>query len=159
MDLLIVEPLEPEVVQWLSSRYSVQYAPELARDPRAFRHALYDARSIIIPPSLALDSQALHHAPALRLVGRVSAGIDNIDLDACSRAGVEVVRSVTATAQAEAEFMIGAVLSLLRRVPVPSADGMLVGRELSAATVGVAATALKYRSVIPHPASRSYHAA
>jgi len=30
MDLLIVEPLEDEVTQWLSSRHSVSYAPELA---------------------------------------------------------------------------------------------------------------------------------
>ncbi|HEV7912795.1 MAG TPA: NAD(P)-dependent oxidoreductase, partial [Albitalea sp.] len=79
----------------------------------------------------------LHAAPVLRVVGRVSAGVENIDLDACARAGIEVVRSLTATAQAEAEFMIGALLSLLRRVPVAGADGMLVGRELGACTVGL----------------------
>ena len=37
MDLLIVEPLETEVLQWLESRHAVRYAPELARDPRALR--------------------------------------------------------------------------------------------------------------------------
>ena len=67
-------------------------------------------RALIIPPSVALDAQALHYAPVLRAVGRVSAGVENIDLDACTRAGVEVVRSLTATALAEAEFMIGALL-------------------------------------------------
>ncbi|WP_372524634.1 NAD(P)-dependent oxidoreductase [Piscinibacter sp.] len=147
MDLLIVEPLEPEVTQWLDARHSVQYAPELARDPRAFRQALYNVRALIIPPSVALDLQALHYAPVLRAVGRVSAGAENIDLDACARAGVEVVRSLTATAQAEAEFMIGALLSLLRRVPVVGADGMLVGRELGAATVGLVGMAPAARSM------------
>ena len=48
-----------------------------------------------------------------------------------------MVRSLTASAQAEAEFMIGALLSMLRRVPVVGSDGMLVGRELGAATVGL----------------------
>lgn len=137
MDLLIVEPLEGEVTQWLSVRHSVQYAPELARDPREFRKALYNVRALIIPASVSLDTKALHCAPLLRVVGRVSAGIENIDLDACKRAGVEIVRSVTATAQAEAEFMIGALLSLLRRVPVIGADGLQVGRELGACTVGM----------------------
>jgi len=80
-------------------------------------------------------------------VGRVSAGAENIDLDACSRSGVEVVRSVTATAQAEAEFMVGALLSLLRRVPVVGSDGMLVGRELGAATVGLVGMAPAARSM------------
>jgi len=147
MDLLIVEPLEDEVTQWLTSRHTVRYAPELARDPRAFRQALYNVRSLIIPPSVTLDAKALHYAPVLRAVGRVSAGAENMDLDACARAGVEVVRSLTATAQAEAEFMIGALLSLLRRVPVVGSDGMLVGRELGACTVGMVGLAPAARSM------------
>ena len=60
MDVLIVEPLEAEVLQWLDARHAVRYAPELARDPRAFRQALYNVRALIAPPSVALDAQALH---------------------------------------------------------------------------------------------------
>lgn len=137
MDVLIIEPLETEVMQWLAARYSVRYAPELARDLREFRQSLYNVRALIVPSYIALDGPTLHYAPVLRAVGRVTGGAENVDLDACSRAGIEVVRSLTATAQAEAEFMIGAMLSLLRRVPVESADGMLVGRELGACTVGL----------------------
>ena len=147
MDLLIVEPLEKEVAQWLDARHSVRCAPELARDPRGFRQALYNVRAMIIPPSVTLDATALHYAPVLRAVGRITAGAENIDLDACGRAGVEVVRSITATAQAEAEFMIGALLSLLRRVPVVGSDGTLVGRELGAATVGLIGMAPSARSI------------
>lgn len=137
MDVLIVEPLEPEVVQWLVERHAVRYAPDLARDPRAFRQALFNVRALIVPPSVTLDAQTLQYAPVLRAVGRVSAGAENIDTDACAKAGVEVVRSSNASALAEAEFMIGALLAMLRRVPVVSADGLLVGRELSGATVGL----------------------
>jgi D-3-phosphoglycerate dehydrogenase / 2-oxoglutarate reductase len=137
MDILIVEPIEDDIVRWLEARHSVRYEPELARDPRAFRQALYNVRSLILPPSLSLDAQTLHSAPVLRAVGRVSAGAENIDVDACAKAGVEVVRSGTATAQAEAEFVIGAMLSLLRRVPVRGSDGMRVGRELGGAQVGL----------------------
>ena len=137
MDVLIVEPLEPEVMQWLGERHAVRYAPELARDARALRQSLFNVRSLIIPPSVALDAQVLHYAPVLRAVGRLSSGAENIDLDACARAGVEVVRSVTASAVAEAEFMIGALLAMLRRVPVVNAEGLLVGRELGGSTIGL----------------------
>ena len=147
MDLLIIEPLEAEVMEWLGARYAVRYAPELASDPRAFRQALYNVRSLIIPPSVTLDAQALHYAPVLRAVGRVSAGAENIDLDACARARIEVVRGLTATAQAEAEFMIGALLSMLRRLPVMGSNGMLAGRELGAATVGLVGMAPAARSM------------
>jgi D-3-phosphoglycerate dehydrogenase/(S)-sulfolactate dehydrogenase len=98
---------------------------------------LFNVRSLIIPPSVALDAQVLHYAPVLRAVGRLSSGAENIDLDACGRAGVEVVRSVTASAVAEAEFMIGALLAMLRRVPVVNAEGLLVGRELGGSTIGL----------------------
>jgi D-3-phosphoglycerate dehydrogenase / 2-oxoglutarate reductase len=137
MDILIVEPIEDDIVRWLEARHTVCYEPEMARDPRAFRQSLYNVRSLILPPSLSLDAQTLHSAPVLRAVGRVSAGAENIDIDACAKAGVEVVRSSTATAQAEAEFVIGAMLSLLRRVPVKGSDGMRVGRELGGAQVGL----------------------
>ena len=137
MDVLIVEPLEPEVMQWLGERHAVRYAPELAREPRALRQALFNVRALIIPPSVALDAQVLHFAPVLRAVGRLSAGAENIDLEACGRAGVEVVRSITASAVAEAEFMVGALLAMLRRVPVVNAEGLLVGRELGGSTIGL----------------------
>lgn len=137
MDVLIVEPLEPEVLQWLGSRHAVRTAPELARDPRAFRHALYDVRALVIPPSVTIDTTTLRMAPMLRTVGRLGAGVENIDLVACAASGVEVVRPATASAAAEAEFMVGALLQMLRRVPVVSTEGMLVGRELGACRVGI----------------------
>lgn len=147
MDLLIAETIEPEVVEWLDARHSVRYDPQLAFDPLGFRSGLYDVRALIAPPALALDALTLQHAPMLRAVGRVSSGAENIDLDACARAGIEVVRSFTAAAQAEAEFMIHAMLSLLRRFPVVGADGTLFGRELGACTVGMVGMAPAARSM------------
>jgi D-3-phosphoglycerate dehydrogenase len=137
MDLLVVDTLESDVMQWLGSRHSVRHAPELAHEPREFRRALYNVRSAIIPASVTIDTETLDFAPVLRALGRVSTGAENIDLEACERRRVEVVRSLTSTARAEAEFTIGAMLSLLRRVPVRSADGSLASRELGGATIGL----------------------
>lgn len=137
MDVLIVEPIEPDVLQWLEARHSTRYAPQLERDPRALRQALFNARALLIPPAVALDAQALHFAPVLRAVGRLGAGVENLDLDACARRGVEVVRPGSTSAAAEAEFAIGAMLQLLRRVPVRANDGQLVGRELGGTCVGL----------------------
>lgn len=137
MDVLILEPLEPEVLQWIDARHPVHFDPQLPLDPRALRQALSKVRALIAPPSVALDAQALHFAPALRALGRLGAGAENVDIEACARAGVEIVRPGTASATAEAEFAIGAMLQILRRMPVRSNDGLLVGRELSGATVGL----------------------
>jgi phosphoglycerate dehydrogenase-like enzyme len=137
MDVLIIENLEPEVVQWLSQRHPVRYAPELARDPVALKEALPDVLALVVPPSVAVDARMLHDAPSLRAVGRVSWGTENIDVDACARVGIEVIRSTTAGAIAEAEFIVGALIAMLRRIPVASSQGLLVGRELNGSTIGL----------------------
>jgi D-3-phosphoglycerate dehydrogenase len=138
MDVLIVEPLDADVLHWLGARHAVQFAPELAQDLTAFRATLAGVRAMVIPPSVPVDASVLQRAPRLRAVGRLSVGAENIDLDACELAGVEVVRPSNASAASEAEFVIGALLQLLRRVPVLSSEGLLVGRELGGTTVGVA---------------------
>jgi|GEM_PF-183699 D-3-phosphoglycerate dehydrogenase len=135
MDLLIVEPIEPEVLQWLEARHRVRHAPELGREPRGLRQQLFNVRAVVLPPSVRVDEEMLSFAPMLRAVGRFAPGLENIDLDACVRAGVEVVRGASATAPAEAEFMLGALIALLR----PGADGSRAapGRELASATIGL----------------------
>jgi phosphoglycerate dehydrogenase-like enzyme len=137
MDVLIVEALDPEVLEWLGQRHRVSHAPQLAQDLPALRRALIHARTLIIPRSVALDVMSIQCAPMLRAVGRLSGGVENIDLEACARAGVEVVRPVDTSAVAEAEFCIAALLQMLRRVPVLSGEGMLVGRELSGTRIGI----------------------
>jgi phosphoglycerate dehydrogenase-like enzyme len=137
MDVLIVEPLDPEALHWLDARHPVLVAPQLERDPIGLRQALEHARAAIVPSSVALDAHLLDHAPLLRAVGRLSLGVENLDVDAFGRAGIEIVRPGASGANAEAEFAIGAMLQLLRRVPVRGSDGALVGRELGGATVGL----------------------
>jgi phosphoglycerate dehydrogenase-like enzyme len=137
MDVLLVEPVHPEVLHWLQARRSVHQDTRLAREPAALRAALAEARAAIVPAQVTLDAAVLRAAPRLRVIGRLSGGPEHIDLEACALAGVEVVRPASASAQAEAEFVIGALVQMLRRVPVPGADGALVGRELHGATVGL----------------------
>src|SRR5437868_6018167 len=137
MTVLILEPLEAEVVQWLAERHDARFAPELVGDTEALFDALQDARALVAPPEVRVDAPLLRAAPVLRAIGRASGGAENIDVEACRKAGVEVVRSQASTASAEAEFAVGALLSLLRRVPVEGSDGLKVGRELGCSTVGL----------------------
>lgn len=137
MDLLIVELLPPELLAWLEARHALRYEPQIALDPRRLRAGLGEARALIAPTSLTVDAQLLQQAPRLLALGRLEPGAANIDLDACAAAGVEVVQCAGASAPAEAEFMLQALLSLLRRFPVAGPAGQAAGRELWACTVGL----------------------
>ena len=101
--VLIVEPLDPAVMSWLMARHAVRFAPELARDLAALRLALGPVQALVVPATVALDAETLAAAPRLKAVGRLSAGVENIDFEACARLGAEVVRPGDATAPAEAE--------------------------------------------------------
>jgi phosphoglycerate dehydrogenase-like enzyme len=137
MSVLILEPMDAEVMQWLADRHPVEYVPELADQPLALRDALRHARALVLPASVAVDTALLKAAPRLLVIGRMSTGVENIDTKACELANVQLVRATAASASAEAEFIIGALLALLRRVPVMGSDGLMVGRELGCATVGL----------------------
>ncbi|MCF8206184.1 MAG: hypothetical protein K9J82_13975 [Methylotenera sp.] len=137
MTVLILEPLEADVVQWLAERHDARFAPELVGDTEALAASLRGVRALIAPPEVTVDAELLRRARGLRAIGRASGGADNIDAEACRKAGVEVVRSQASTAGAEAEFAIGALLNLLRRVPIEGSDGLKVGRELGCSTIGL----------------------
>ncbi len=136
MDLLIAEPLEPPVLHWLHARHRVEYAPALAQDARALRQSLFNVRAALLPASVRVDAQLLAFAPLLRVVARLGVGLENLDLDACACAGVEAVRGVGATAAAEAEFLLGAMLTLRRGLD-PQLPRPALPRELASATVGL----------------------
>ena len=132
--LLIVEPLEPEVMQWLQ-RATRSLRAELALEPRAAPPALHNVRAIIVPPSAPSTPRRCTCAGAARHRGQRRRREHR---PGCLRArGVEVVRARPPGAQAEAEFVIGALLSCCAACRWSAATALLVGRELGAATVGL----------------------
>lgn len=154
MAVLVVATLPPAVLEWLEARHEVVEAPGLAADLPALRLALARAEAALLPPQVPLDAFTLHAAPRLRVIGRLTADAEGLDLTACRRAGVELALACGASAPAEAEFAVGAVLQLLRRLPVVDHEGRGVGRELGSATVGLLglgeaaeATALRLRAL------------
>lgn len=149
MTVLILEPLDAEVVQWLADRHGARFAPDLVVDRARLPEALAAATALIAPAEVKLDAGLLRATPALRAVARANGGTEHIDLEACRKAGVDVVRAQACAANAEAEFVIGALLNLLRRRPVESSDGLRVGRELGSSTIGLLGLTPAARALAP----------
>jgi hypothetical protein len=144
MDLLIVEPLEDEVTQWLTSRHTVRYAPELAHDPRAFRQALYNVRALIIPPSVTLDSKgaALCARSACRRT-RERRRREHRPRRLRPRRLSKSCAASPPQAQAEAEFMIGALCRCCGACRWSAPTACWSGRELGSCTVGLIGMAIR----------------
>lgn len=71
---------------------------------------------IIIPEHIKVDSNLLSNASKLKLV-QTGAGYDNVDIDACTKAGIWVANAAGVNAQAVAEHVMALILSYYKNIP------------------------------------------
>jgi phosphoglycerate dehydrogenase-like enzyme len=110
----------PEAVTALDdSGHLVTYVPSLTPwtdlDPDQ-RRALADARAVVMGRVLGIDDGALALAPQLRVVALHTSGCDNVDIEAASRRGVLVTNVKGVNAEQCAEFAMGLMLSVVRKI-------------------------------------------
>src|SRR4029079_10325613 len=109
--VLVTEGSDPEPLRWLRERAQVV---EISPADPAFARELARADGMTVRTYTKVNGAMLSAAPRLRVVGRGGVGLENIDVAACRRRGIEVVCTPHATAIAVGEFVIGASLQLLR---------------------------------------------
>lgn len=113
-------------METLASLHDVVYDPTLADDASRLALLVSDADALIVRNRTVVDESLLGHAQRLVVVGRLGVGLDNIDLDACEAGGISVHPAVGANADAVAEYVITAVLVLMRGA-VLSSDRVVLG--------------------------------
>jgi D-3-phosphoglycerate dehydrogenase / 2-oxoglutarate reductase len=76
-----------------------------------------DAEAAIVGPRLYHDAAMFARAPRLKIIARTGIGYDNIDVAAASAAGICVVNTPDAPTESTAEFAIGLMFAVARRIP------------------------------------------
>lgn len=107
--------------------------------------ALRDADGLIVRSETRVDRDLLAHAPRIRVVGRAGVGVDAIDVDAATEAGIVVVNTPAANTIAATEQTFALMLALVRNVAAANAsilDGRwerapFIGTELHGKTLGI----------------------
>jgi D-3-phosphoglycerate dehydrogenase / 2-oxoglutarate reductase len=143
MRVLVVDAVAPEGLAYLNEHGCT--VDQLHRpSPETLHARLADAEALITRSGTAITSELLRHAPGLRIVGRAGVGVDNIDVEACSRRGIVVVNAPHGNVVSAAEHTVAVLLACLRRIPEAHAglkalawDRSIYGRELYRKTVGV----------------------
>ena len=118
--VLIAEELSPAAVAQLESDFDVRYAD--GADRSALLAALAEADAVIVRSATRIDAEALARAPRLRVVARAGVGLDNVDVEAATRAGVMVVNAPTSNIVSAAEHAVGLLLAVARNVPQAAAS-------------------------------------
>jgi len=145
--ILVVEPVAQAGIDLLSASHDVEHRMGLSREELLRELADAGGRdALVVRSQTRVDAELLTAAaPRLSVVGVASVGIDRIDVEAATRAGVMVVNAPTGNTIAAAEHTMALILSLLRQIP--SADASVrageweraryTGRELRGKTLGV----------------------
>ncbi len=85
-------------------------------DPDTLRGAVRDCHALIVRTYADVTADIIESAPALKVIGRAGVGVENIDTKVAAAAGVTVVHTPAASTEAVAEFTIGLIVTLERRV-------------------------------------------
>jgi D-3-phosphoglycerate dehydrogenase len=108
----------------------------------------------IVSGSEAIGSKALEDVGRLRVISKHGVGVDNIDLDVATERGVVVTNAPGTNTQAVADFTIGLMLCLSRKICLANQSTTsgkwkkFIGRELWQKTVGVIGTGAIGKHVI-----------
>ena len=113
--VLITEGTDPRPLEWLKQRARVV---EMRTDDPDFAKQLAQANGLIVRTYTRVTPALLDAAPNLRVVGRGGVGLENIDIAACRKRGIEVVYTPDANTLAVGDHVFGVILQLIRPWPV-----------------------------------------
>ncbi len=141
--VLIAEALSPATVDALGPDFEIRHCDGANRDE--LLAALADVDAVLIRSATKIDQEALDAAKRLKVVARAGVGLDNVDVNAATIAGVMVVNAPTSNITSASELAIGLLLATARNI-VPASQALKTGKwkrshyggvELFDKTVGV----------------------
>lgn len=141
--ILVAEQIAPEGIDALRARHEVEVRTGLSAEH--LREVVGDYDALIVRSQVDVNAALIAAAPRLQVIGRAGVGVDNVDLDAATRAGITVVNAPTGNTIAAAEHTIALLLALARRIPEADASirrgewsrGQLQGVQLRGRTLGI----------------------
>jgi D-3-phosphoglycerate dehydrogenase len=118
--VLVAEAIAPEGVEALRARHEVDVRTGLS--PAGLIEIIGGYDALIVRSGVDVDAALITAGTRLQVIGRAGVGVDNVDLDAATRAGITVVNAPTGNTIAAAEHTIALLLALARRVPAADAS-------------------------------------
>src|SRR5262249_59547634 len=116
MKRLVVEAVAPQGLAYLREHgFEID---QLMKPPLSMLYErVADYEALVTRSGTAVTPELLAHAPRLRIIGRAGVGVDNIDVDACSRRGSGVVNAPGGHRGSAPRPPEGTLLGLVPRLP------------------------------------------
>lgn len=114
-NILIIDTCNPVLIRNLqNSGFHCDLLTELSITE--FHNLVGNYQGLILRSKYPLDKNLLEKATQLRFIGRVGAGLDNIDLEECRRRNIVCLNSPEGNRDAVAEHAIGMLLCITNKL-------------------------------------------
>jgi D-3-phosphoglycerate dehydrogenase len=141
--VLIADKLAESTVAALGDQVEVRWVD--GPDRPKLLEAVADADALLVRSATTVDAEVIAAAPKLKIIARAGVGLDNVDVEAATAAGVLVVNAPTSNIHSAAEHALALMLSAARQIPAADATlrehtwkrSAFNGTELFGKTVGV----------------------
>jgi Phosphoglycerate dehydrogenase and related dehydrogenases len=142
MNILIAEPLAAAGIELFQSQTGWN---TIVSNPKEYAQHLGDAEALLVRSAVQVTKEVLAQAPKLRVIGRAGVGVDNVDLEAATAAGVLVMNTPGGNAVSVAEHTLALMLAMARYIPqatISTKSGKwekkkFLGSELRGKTLGI----------------------
>src|SRR5438045_8420935 len=114
MNILIAEPLAQAGIERFRSQTGWNV---IVSNSKEYAQHLATADALLVRSAVQVDKPVLDKAPKLRVIGRAGVGVDNVDLDAATAAGVLVMNTPGGNAISVAEHTLAMMLAMARYIP------------------------------------------
>src|SRR5579862_7451411 len=119
MKILVAEPLAAAGIELLKAQPGWDV---VVSNPKEFAAHLADADALLVRSAVKVNQDVLSKAPKLKVIGRAGVGVDNVDLQAATAAGVLVMNTPGGNAVSVAEHTLALMLAMARRIPEADAS-------------------------------------
>ncbi len=117
MDIVVSEKIAGPAFDRLQADFRVLADFDLWKDVARLKDQVRGCRALIVRNQTPVTAELIAAADRLEVIGRAGAGLDNIEVDAATKAGVVVVSTPDQNSVSVAELAIALMLGLARKIP------------------------------------------
>src|SRR4051812_28763545 len=142
--ILLVHKMHDSGIRLLRETGEVRFAS--GSDPETLEREVVGAEALIIRTGGVIDGPLLDRGKDLKVVGRHGVGYDQIDVDAATERGIQVVYTPGANTQSVSEHVFALMIGLSKHFPPMMTElargnylarTSLTGREIAGKTLGI----------------------